>query len=653
MSDHPAFELVDEQSIAEIDSLARLYRHRRTGGEVLSLVNTDENKVFGITFGTPAADSTGVAHILEHAVLCGSRKYPLKKPFVELLKGSLHTFLNAMTFPDKTSYPVASPNEADFYNLVDVYLDAVLFPTLSEETFRQEGWHYELAEGERHLSYRGVVFNEMKGYYSSPLSLLGEESRRSLFPDSVYGQRFGGQPAAIPELSYDNLKRFHTRYYHPSNARVFFSGDGDPARRLEIVARYFSQFEPARIDAQIAPQPRFTAPRQVHETYPGTRDDERRRDGMVTVNWLLDTPADRTESLTMHALEHVLIGTPASPVRKALTDSGLGEDFAGGGYVEQYLQPTLSFGMRGIDPADAGKVESLILDTLTGLAENGADPKAVEAALNSMEFRLRENNSGSTPRGLSLMFRALKSWRHGGDPFAELRFEAALAALKGRVETGAPVFSDIIGRHILDNPHRTTVVLQADPDMARRLDEAERGRLGAVEAELDDAGRASIAQAAKALKAAQEAPESAAQLAKIPVLKLGDLDRDIRTIPLKHAQLEQARVLYHELPTNGIGYLNLGFDLTTLPRELWPLVPLFCRALLQTGTQREDFVSLSQRIGRSTGGIAARPWISAKLELGQSTAWLFVHGKAVTERTGELLAIIGDVLMQARLNDQT
>ena len=320
-----AFEMVREQRIPEINSLARLYKHRKTGAEVLSLINDDENKVFGITFKTPPEDSTGVAHILEHSVLCGSQKYPVKKPFVELLKGSLHTFLNAMTYPDKTAYPVASTNLQDFYNLVDVYLDAVFFPLITEDTFRQEGWHYEMEGGNAPLVFKGVVFNEMKGAYSSPSAVLNKASQQSVYPDTTYGVDSGGDPKAIPDLTYEYFKNFHAKYYHPSNARIVFYGDDDPEQRLAILDRVLNQFEKIDVDAPVKLQPRFTAPRKLTETYAASEAEPGKKTGMVTVNWMLDELTDPKTTLALNILEHVLVGNPAAPLRKALTDSGLGE----------------------------------------------------------------------------------------------------------------------------------------------------------------------------------------------------------------------------------------------------------------------------------------------------------------------------------------
>ncbi|KKB82630.1 peptidase M16 [Devosia limi DSM 17137] len=650
MSNHPAFELIRDEQIAEVNSQARLYRHKKTGAEVLSLVNDDENKVFGITFKTPPEDSTGIAHILEHSVLCGSRKYPVKKPFVELLKGSLHTFLNAMTFPDKTAYPVASQNLKDFYNLVDVYLDAVYFPLISEDTFRQEGWHYELEDAQAPLVYKGVVFNEMKGVFSSPDAVMRDVAQRSLYPDVTYGKSSGGDPKAIPDLTYAQFKRFHEKFYHPSNTRAFFSGDDDAGERLNILDAYFSQFERAPVDAEVGLQPRFNAPRQIVATYAGTKDEGKARDGMVSLNWMIDPPEDRMEGLSHGLLSYMLAGNSAAPLRKALTDSGLGEGMTGGGIGAGLRQPMASFGMKGIDPADAGKVEALILSTLEQIATDGIDKQTVEAALNTFEFSLRENNTGSFPRGISMMFSALSTWLHGGDPLAPLAFEEALAALKAKAVEGH--FEREIRRLFLDNTHRTTVTLSADPEQGAREVAEEKARLAAVRATMDEAAVAATIAETEKLRALQEAVDDPAQLAKIPALTLADLPRESRTVPIEIGTLGDVTLFYHDLPTLGIIYTDLGFDLHVLDKALLPYLPLFGRALLQTGTKTEDFVSLTQRIGRSTGGIAQHRALSAKQNSEGSAAWFFLSGKAVPDKHGEMLDIMGDVLLDARLDNR-
>jgi Zn-dependent M16 (insulinase) family peptidase len=646
------FELLREQAIPELNSTARLYRHVKTGAELLSLLNDDENKVFGITFRTPPSDSTGVAHILEHSVLCGSRKYPIKEPFVELMKGSLNTFLNAFTYPDKTCYPVASQNVQDFYNLIDVYLDAVLYPRITPQILAQEGWHYELESVDQPLAYKGVVFNEMKGAYSSPDSVLHEQSQQSLFPENTYGLDSGGNPKHIPDLTYEQFKSFHERYYHPSNARIFFYGDDDPDERLRILDAYLSEFDPIDVDSAVALQPCFEQPRRITRSYAGRQDEDDAKQAMVTVNWMLDEIGDIETDLGLGILSYILLGTPASPLRKALIDSGLGEDVTGAGLVDSLRQMMFSTGLKGIDAGDADAVEALILSTLGALARDGIDPQTVEAALNTVEFSLRENNTGSFPRGIAVMLRALNTWLYDRDPLEPLAFQEPLGAVKARVAAGERYFEELIARYLLANPHRATLILQPDSEQAAREADEERARLERARAAMSEAELAMVVENTRALKLAQQTPDAPEALATIPMLELEDLDRSNKLIPLAVSESQGARVLYHDLFTNGIIYLDVGLDLHTLPADMLPYVALFGRALLETGVGEQDFVQLSQRIGRSTGGIWSQTFTSVIRGSRQGAAWLFLRGKAMPDKAGELLAILRDVLTGARLDNR-
>jgi Zn-dependent M16 (insulinase) family peptidase len=652
MTDLHGFELLQEQHIPELNTRARLFRHIKTRAELLSLENDDENKVFGIAFRTPPEDSTGIAHILEHSVLCGSRKYPLKEPFIELVKGSLKTFLNAFTYPDKTCYPVASVNTQDFYNLIDVYLDSVLYPRITPEIFQQEGWHYELESLDAPLTFKGVVFNEMKGANASPDRNLSVYSQQSIFPDTAYAVDSGGNPANIPDLTYEQFKAFHTNFYHPSNARFFFYGDDDPQERLRLLDNYLKDFEPIEPDSAIALQPRFDAPRQVTRTYAASQDGASAKKSMVTVGWMLDAVEDPETDLGLGILEHVLIGTPAAPLRKALIESGLGEDLTGAGVADHLRQVYFSVGLKGIDAADAEAVEELVLRTLNSLAEAGIDPQTIEASLNTVEFRLRENNTGSFPRGISLMLLSLKTWLHAGDPLTPLMFEAPLAAIKARLAAGERYFEGLIERFLVGNQHRVRLLLQPDPEQTQREAQTERERLEQVRAAMSEADLQAVIDNARRLKEMQETPDPPEALATIPSLKLDDMDHENKPIPLEVTERDGARILYHDLFTNGVIYLDVGLDLRTLPQELLPYVVLFGRALLEMGTEKEDYVQLSQRIGRATGGIWTQHLTSTVRETRDSVAWLFLRGKAMPERADEMLAILRDVLLTARLDNQ-
>ena len=646
------FELVREQQVPELNTTTRLYRHAKTGAQLLSLINDDENKVFGISFATPPTDSTGLPHIMEHSVLCGSRKYPLKEPFIELVKGSLQTFVNAFTFSDKTSYPLASQNVKDFYNLIDVYLDAVFYPRITPETLKQEGWHYELDNPDDPLIFKGVVFNEMKGAYSSPDNFFARQIERSLLPDTPYGHDSGGDPAAISDLTYSQFKQFHDTFYHPSNAYIVFYGDDDPDMRLQILAAYLRDFDPIDVPVNINRQPRFTEPARMVYSYDAGEGGNGGNKSQVAVNWLLTEITDANMTLALQILAYILIGTQASPLRKALIDSGLGEDLAGSGLADDQRELYFSTGLKGIATDDADKVEALIFDTLRALAENGIEQDMIEAALNTVEFRLRENNTGSFPRGIALMIRSLSTWLYGGDPLALVAFEAPLNALKARLEAGERVFEGLIREQLLDNPHRTTVLLKPDPAVTEQREAAERDRLAQVRERMSQDDVRRVIEETQQLKLAQETPDTPEVLAAVPSLSLEDLDRQNKTIPVETSALADTTLLYHDLFTNGIAYVDLAFDLHRLPKQYLPYLSLFTRALLSLGTEDEDYVKLSQRIGRKTGGIRASSLVTSKLDTPESTAWLTMRGKGTLHQTDDLLAIMRDVLLTPRLDNQ-
>ena len=605
------FERITEKHISELETKAELYRHLKTGAELLSLVNNDENKVFGIIFRTPPSDSTGVAHILEHSVLCGSRKYPLKEPFVELMKGSLQTFLNAFTYPDKTCYPVASQNLQDFYNLIDVYLDAVLYPRLTPFILQQEGHHFELEELDKPLIYKGVVYNEMKGAYSSPDRVLAEHSQQSLFPDHTYGYDSGGEPKHIPSLTFEQFESFHQKYYHPSNARIFFHGNDDPEQRLRLVNDYLKDFERQEIDSAIRVQPPFKGPKRIIRSFGAGSDDSGEVKGMLTINWLLTETDDAETNLALRILNYILLGMPASPLRKALIDSGFGEDLAGVGLEDELRQMYFSTGLKGINIDKGDRVEDLIFQTLNSLAREGIDPLTVEAALNTVEFRLRENNSRNYPQGLLFMLRALTTWLYDADPMALLAFEAPLAKVKSQLATNSLFFEGMIERFFLNNAHRATLILQPDPTLVEKEEAEERKRLAAARSAMSKEKLQTVIDQTNELKRIQQAPDPPEALATIPILKLSDLDKRNKTIPRTIIEQRNTKILFHDLATSSIVYLDVGFNLHALEQHYLPFIPLFGRALLEMGTEKEDFVTLTQRIGRKTGGIHPQSFTSA------------------------------------------
>jgi Zn-dependent M16 (insulinase) family peptidase len=650
MTELHGFVLLEERFIGEYNTRARLWEHRQSGAQLLSLENDDENKVFGIAFRTPPPDSSGVPHILEHSVLCGSQKYPVKEPFVELMKGSLNTFLNAMTYPDKTLYPVASTNLKDFYNLIDVYLDAVFHPLISPFTLYQEGWHYELEDPQGEMTFKGVVFNEMKGAYSSPDSVLAEESQHAVFPDTIYRYDSGGEPEAILSLTYEKFRSFYETYYHPSNALIYFYGDDDPEQRLKYMNEMLKEYTRREIPVEIPLQPRFSSP-QKKEVFYDSGDDPNAK-AQITLNWLLVESGNIEEILALHILDHALIGTPASPLRKALIDSGLGEDLTGAGFQTGYRQTMYSVGLKGVEEQNTENVERLILETLSEIAEKGFDPETLRASLNTVEFSLRENNTGSYPRGLVMMLNAVENWVYGHNPIDALAFEAPLNAIKQRFQAKERFFENLIRQHFLENPHRVSLVLRPDPQLGQRRAAAEQQRLQQARAQMTPQQIEEIVQVTRELKRRQETPDSPDALATIPMLTRTDLEPKIKTIPSEEIHLAESKILYHDLFTNGILYLDLGFDLHTLPQEWLPYLPVFSRALLETGTHDLTFVQLLQQIGQRTGGIYPTTLFSMSRHTRQAAAWLFLRGKAMTDQAADLLTILKDVLTSARLHDR-
>jgi hypothetical protein len=650
MTNLHGFELIHSSTVAELNAQATIYRHIKSGAQLLSLSLDDENKVFGVTFRTPPSDSTGLPHILEHCVLGGSQKYPLKEPFVELVKGSLKTFVNAMTYPDKTVYPVASTNLTDFYNLVDVYLDAVFFPLITPHHLDQEGWHYELERADAPLAYKGVVFNEMKGAYSSPDNMLYRYSKATLFPSTTYRYDSGGDPAAIPDLTYAQFKRFHETYYHPSNALFFFYGDDDPQERLRLLDGYLSRFRKREVKARIGLQKPFSRPRRFTFPYGVDASSDNSKKTLIRLNWLLPEEGDQNLEMALSVLSYALIGAASAPLRKALTDSGLGEDVTGG-LGSGLRQLTFSAGMKNIRRDDAGKVERLILSELAAIAECGFEPEMVEAAVNTIEFNLRENNTGGYPRGLSVMFAGLGTWLYGGDPLAALRYEGPLAYVKEALAADPNFLSGLIRNHLLDNTHRVTVILEPEPTWNQQRDAAEKDRLAAARQTMDDTQVAAIIDNTARLKERQSAIDPPDLLAKLPSLTLADLEQRNKPIPVEFSTLDGATLLYHDLFTNGIVYLNLGWDIHRVPQHLLPYVKLFGQALVEMGTEKEDYVRLNQRIGRKTGGVWPSSFTSPVRNDSGGAAWFFLSGKATAAQTPELLAIMHDVLATVKLDN--
>ena len=524
------FRLVRQEQVAEIDAQALVFVHEKTRAEVVGLRNADDNKTFCLTFRTLPADDTGVPHILEHSVLNGSRKYPVKEPFVELLKSSLCTFLNAFTYPDRTVYPVSSRNQQDFHNLMDVYLDAVFHPRLTRQTFMQEGWHAELAAPAAELEFSGVVYNEMLGASSSPEAVLSEQLERALFPASVYGRNSGGDPERIPDLTYEQFTAFHRQFYHPSNSRTVLYGDFDVAARLAHLDEYFGVYEHQPPLGRVTPQPRFGRPATVVAPYPVTPGVDLANKTYVLRGWLLDRTADPERHLAVAILARLLSGSPAAPLYKALIESRLGNDVVGW-FETDILEAFGCVGLKGTNAAKQAAVEQVIDDTLRRLAAGGLDARTIEAAVNATEFRLREANYGGYSKGLIYALQMAASWLYDGEPLALLKYEAPLAAIKR--QAGQGYFQNLIRRYLLDNPHRVTICLRPDPEFENRRLARLKQRLAERQAQLTPAALDQVVTACRELRAAQLRPDPPEVVATIPKLPLSCIPKQAEVLPLE------------------------------------------------------------------------------------------------------------------------
>lgn len=640
--DNYGFKLEEEKDLREVGGRARLWLHSASGAQLLSVCNADENKCFGVSFYTPPTNSTGVAHILEHSVLCGSEKYPVKEPFAELLKGSLQTFLNAFTFPDKTCYPVASANLQDFYNLMDVYLDAVFHPLLSKNTFRQEGWHIDAESADGPWTFKGVVYNEMKGVYSSSDSILAEQSQHSVFPDNLYCLDSGGNPEHIPDLTYQAFKDFHHRYYQPGNARFFFWGDDPEEERLKRINAVISGYAPVTNLPEISLQKPPASIRYLETPYAAAPNENR---ALLTLNWLLGERGDISEALKMEMLEIILEGLPGSPLRRALMESGLGEDMSGCGLETDLRQMYYSTGMKGVLQADTGKVEKLIMETLRQLADNGIDKEAVEAAVNRVEFSYRENNSGRFPRGLAAMIISLSTWLYGGNPLAPLAWEEPLNQIKSDLANGKKIFEEIINKKFLQTPY-SRVTLLPESGFAETREKAETSKLAEIQAQSGPDTRQDLVRETQLLQEAQLAPDKPEDLAKIPALKITDLPASAREIPTEISKSGTQTFIGHDLPTQGIGYATLLLPITRLSPELVPLLPLFARSLTETGSAKSDYASLGLEIAAKTGSLGGTILTGGHLTNRQPFCYLTISGKAVYDKLGSMFDLMKEILLE-------
>ena len=581
-------------------------RHERLGSRMVHLACEDDNNLFGVGFRTTPGDSSGVAHILEHTVLCGSQRYPVRDPFFTMLKRSLNSFMNALTSSDWTLYPFSSQNRKDFYNLMDIYLDAAFFPLLRERDFRQEGHRLEFsdpADSASPLTFKGVVYNEMKGAMADPGSLLHRRLTRALYPTTTYGFNSGGEPEEILDLTHQQLVDFHRTYYHPANAYFFTYGNMPLEDHLAVIDKQVLQhFEPLAVNTAVSDEVRFSEPRRVTEGFPVESGEPLAQRSMVQVAWLTSPIADSFECLALALLSQLLLGHPAAPLYKALIESGLGQNLAPGtGYHDDQRETYLAAGLQGTDPEQVDAIEQLILQTLQQVADEGFSDEQIEAAIHQLEFSHREVVGDQYPYALLLLMRQFGPWLHNDDPISPLLLDDNLARLRRELAAG-PFFENLIRRQLLDNPHRVTLLLQPDASLKEQQEQTLNERLAKLSAQLGEKDRQQLVEQALELQQAQEGEED---LSCLPTLELSDIPASERTVSCLEDELADRPLYWFAQPTNGIGYFTANLAMNDLPADLVPYVPLFGTLLPKVGAAGYNYLQMAERISAATGGIQA------------------------------------------------
>ncbi len=627
--------------------------HLGTGARLVHLACEDPNNLFAVGFRTPPQDSTGVAHILEHTALCGSKRYQVRDPFFSMLKRSLNTFMNAMTASDWTLYPFSSQNRKDFYNLLGIYLDAAFFPLLNERDFLQEGHRLEFSDPKNPdspLSYKGVVYNEMKGAMSDPSSLISRRLNRVLFPTTTYRHNSGGEPSDIPELSWQQLRDFHARYYHPSNAWFFSSGNLDLAELLATVEdRVLQHFDQLELDSEVPIEEQLTASKQVTEPYPLDAGQPLEGRSMVQLAWLTCDINDSFERLAMSLLSTLLLGNPAAPLYQALLDSKLGANLAPGvGYHDDNRSTYFAAGLQGTDPEQLEAIEALILQTLEQVARDGFSAERIDAAIHRLEFSNREVSGDSYPYSLLLLMRLIGPWIHGGDPLAALNFEENLSRLQQELAKG-PFFENLIRSQLLDNPHRVTLLLKPDTELGPQQNAQVRAELDKIQQQLSNSAKQQLVEQGLALKKAQEEPED---LSCLPTLELTDVEPEERPVAVIEEKLQGVNSCWFDQPTNGIGVVALNFGLNGLSDQQLSYLPIFSSLLTQVGAGGRDYLQMAEALEAVTGGISARTsLLDNPQSLDDFTASFEVKGKALVRNCRPLFALLKDFLLSPDFSD--
>lgn len=651
-----AYEVILTEDLADLKSKGYLLKHKKSGARVLLMENEDENKVFSIGFRTPPSDSTGVPHIMEHSVLCGSRDFPVKDPFVELVKGSLNTFLNAMTYPDKTVYPIASCNDKDFQNLMHIYMDAVFYPNIyqHEEIFRQEGWSYKLDDVDGKLEYNGVVYNEMKGAFSSPEGVLDRVILNSLFPDTSYANESGGDPENIPDLTYEQFLDFHRTYYHPSNSYIYLYGNMDMEEKLNwLDEHYLKNFDVEEVDSEIRFQKPFDHVIELQQTYSISSEESEKENTYLSYNKVIGTSLDEKLYQAFQILDYALLSAPGAPLKKALVDAGIGKDIMGS-YDNGIYQPIFSVIAKNAEPEQKQAFIDTIEHTLCEIVKNGIDQKALEAGINYYEFRFREADFGNYPKGLMYGLDMFDSWLYDEKkPFIHMQAIPTFEFLKEQVGTG--YFEQLIQTYLLDNTHGSIVVVQPEKGRTARMDRELDEKLQAYKASLSREEQEALVERTKALAEYQDEEDPLEDLEKIPVLKREDISREIAPIYNEERMCDDVLMVHHNVETNGIGYVKLMFDLANVPEEKLPYIGMLQSVLGIIDTTNYEYGELFNEINVHTGGIGTSLEIYpdvTKVEEKAFRATFEIRGKALYPKMDILFKMMREILMESKLDDE-
>ena len=650
----PGYTLIEQQTIRELRSEGFVFFHEKSGARIFYLSNpADDNKVFSIAFRTPPEDDAGTPHILEHSVLCGSRKFPLKDPFIELAKGSLNTFLNAMTFPDKTMYPIASRNGRDFMNLVDVYLDAVFYPNIYQEPkiMKQEGWHYELASEDEAITYKGVVYNEMKGAFSSPEQILYRKVQQALFPNTPYGAESGGDPDFIPDLTQEKFLSFHSKYYHPSNSYIYFYGDGDMIEHLTwLDQEYLQHFERCTVESAIPEQPPFPQMLDVVEYYPLSANEKDFQKTYLSYNLVLGKVTDPMLYYTLDMLEYMLLEAQGAPLKKALLDAKVGKDVFG--YTDNsILQPMFGIVAKNAESSQKKHFVAVIEDTLKSLVQEGIPRRLVEGALNRFEFKLREGDYGTTPTGLIYGISCMDSWLHGESPMLLLQYDSVFKTIRSRAAEG--YFEEFIQRYLLGNPHGAIVTLAPQKGLSSRREEETRQKLEAYKRSLSEQEIQSLIQETKDLEEYQTSAESRDALESVPQLSIEDIEPKQETFQTDEDSLCGRPFLWYHDFTNQIAYVKFYFDMSRIPEELLPYVGLLTAVLGSVSTDQYSYEELNNEINIHTGGIGESLSIIEPVKNEDAYQPYFkVIAKCFYHELMPMIELVEEILLRSHLKDR-